>query len=206
MAAWSEAMRAASGLAVRDEILGDVPNTSKTEAPETERLARFGGVAALVGGLAWTVKGMVILVGGEQPPLLFESAPVLFGIGLLGVAYSTMPPSRRRNALLGLAVVSALAGLAALVSDLMGEVAGVALAASSLTLWLGLLTLSKHGRWPAPLAWWIGVAMAPALVIGGILSELDERLLEIPLICLGLGWLVLGWTVLRPRALPNGST
>ena len=69
--------------------------------------------------------------------LLPTSAPVLFGIGLLGVAYSTMPPSRRRNALLGLAVVSALAGLAALVSDLMGEVAGVALAASSLTLWLG---------------------------------------------------------------------
>lgn len=182
-----------------------MPNAATIEAAGTSRLARFGGVAALLGGLAWTVKGMVILVGGEQPPLLFECAPVLFGIGLLGVAYSTMPPSRRRKAPLGLAVVSALAGLAALVSDLVGEVAGVALAISSLTLWIGLLTLPRRGRWPAPLAWWIGVAMVPALVVGGILSELDERLLEIPLICLGLAWMVLGWTALRPRALPNAQ-
>jgi hypothetical protein len=187
-----------------DEILGDVPNhTATARGAGTAHLARLGGVAALLGGLAWTVKGMVILVGGDPPPLLFEGAPVLFGIGLLGVAYSTMPPSRRRKAALGLAAVSALAGLAALVSDLVGEVAGVALAISSLTLLVGLLTLPRHGRWPAPLAWWIGVAMVPALVVGGILSELDERLLEIPLICLGLAWMVVGWAALRPRAVPN---
>jgi hypothetical protein len=78
----------------------------------------------------------------------------------------------------------------------------VALAISSLTLLVGLVSLPRHGRWPAPLAWWIGVAMV-ALVVGGILSELDERLLETPLICLGLAWMVVGWAALRPRALPN---
>jgi hypothetical protein len=166
----------------------------------TAQMVRIGGAAALLGGLAWSVKGTVILLGGDQPPLLFETAPVLFGIGLISVAYSTMPPSRRRTAALALAAVSAFAGLAALVSDLVAEVAGGALAISSLTLLIGLLTLARRGRWPAPLAWWIGAAMIPALVVGGILSEFDERLLEIPLVCLGLAWMVVGWAALRPRA------
>lgn len=169
-----------------DGILGDVSNALPA--------VRLCGVAALLGGLAWTVKGLVILAGGDQPPLLFEIAPMLFGFGLLGLAYSALPS---RRAPLGFGVLSVLAGLAALVSDLVGEVAGVALAISSVALLIGLLTLPRHGRWPAPLAWWIGVGMVPALVVGGILSEIDERLLEIPLVCLGLAWMVVGWALLR---------
>ena len=190
-------------LDVSSEILGDVPDHATVDDAGTTTLARLGGVAALLGGLAWTVKGSVILGGGDQPPLLFEIAPVLFGVALLSVVHSTMPPSRRHAAALGLAAVSALAGLAALVSDLVGQVAGVALAISSLALLTGLLVLGTSGRWPAPLAWWIGVAMVPALVVGGILSELDERLLEIPLTCLGLAWMVVGWAALSDRAAPN---
>jgi len=183
-----------------------MPRTASAEVVWTSRWIRLGGAAALLGGLAWTVKGLVILVGGDQPPLLFETAPVMFGAGLLSVAYSTMPPSRRRNAAIGLGVASALAGLAALVSELVGEVAGVALATSSLTLMAGLLTLTRRGTWPAPLAWWVGLAMLPALVVGGMLSELDERLLEIPLICLGLAWLVVGWAAaLHPRAVSSAA-
>ena len=94
-------------------------------------LARLGSVAALLGGLAWTVKGSVILAGGDQPPLLFEAAPVLFGVGLLSVACCTMPHGRRRGFALGLSAVAILAGLAALASDVVGEVAGAALAISS---------------------------------------------------------------------------
>ncbi|MGH2394137.1 MAG: hypothetical protein ACRDGH_11715 [Candidatus Limnocylindria bacterium] len=168
-------------------------------------LARLGGVAAVLGGLAWTVKGTVILAGGDQPPLLFEIAPFLFGVALLSVVRSTLPPSRRRVAASGLAAVSVLAGLGALASDLVGEVSGVALAISSLALLMGLLLLARRGPWPAPLAWWIGVAMVPALVVGGILSELDERLLEIPLTCLGLAWMVVGWAALSNRAAPHTS-
>jgi hypothetical protein len=175
-----------------------VSSTATAQEPWIAHLVRLGGVAALLGGLAWAVKGVVILVGGDQPPLLFEGAPLLFGLGLAGVASRAVPPSRRRTSL-GFSALSGLAGLVALVSEVVGEVAGVALAISSFTLLAGLLTLPRHGRWPAPLAWWIGAAMLPALVVGGILSELDERLLEIPLICLALAWIVVGWAALRRR-------
>jgi len=61
------------------------------------RLSRLGGMAAFLGGLAWTLKGVVMLAGGDQPPLLFEAAPTLFGLGLMSVANShdaTWSPSR----------------------------------------------------------------------------------------------------------------
>jgi hypothetical protein len=164
------------------------------------RLARLGGVAAFLGGLAWTLKGVVILAGGDQPPLLFEAAPILFGLGLMSVAYSTMPPGRRRGIALALSAIAALSGLVALVSDMVGEVADLALVVSSVVLLIGLLTLGRHGRWPAPLAWYIGLAMVPALIVGGMLSEIDERLLEVPLVCLGAGWMAVGWAVLRKQA------
>jgi hypothetical protein len=167
------------------------------EAGRAVRLARLGGVAAFLGGLAWAAKGVVILAGGDQPPLLFELAPALFGVGLLSVAYSTMSPGRRRTVSLGFATVATVAGVAALVSDLVGEVAGGALAISSVALLIGLLTLARNGRWPAPLAWWIGVALVPAFLVGGVLSEIAEGLLEIPLVCVGIAWMTVGWAVLR---------
>jgi hypothetical protein len=64
-----------------------------------------------------------------------------------------------------------------------------------MALLVGLLLLPRRGPWPTPLAWWIGAAMLPALVVGGALSAVDERLLEIPLTCLGMAWMVLGSTV-----------
>ena len=173
-------------------------NAAASEKGGDSALVRLGGLAALLGGLAWTLKGLVILAGGDQPPLLFEVAPALFGIGLLSVASSTMAPSRRRAAVLGFSAVAVIAGLAALVSDLIGEVAGAALAASSVALLIGLLTLGRNNRSPSPLAWWIGLATLPALAIGGVLSEIDERLLEIPLVCLGVAWMALGCAQLRP--------
>ncbi len=160
---------------------------------------RLGGVAALLGGLAWSVKGLVILAGGDQPPLLFEVAPVLFGIGLLSIAHSAMPKGRRRTAAMGLAVVSIGAGFVAGVTEVVGEVAGAAIAASSLALVVGLVMLDRHQPSPTPLAWWIGVAMLPAVFVGGMLSEIDERLLEVPLICLGVAWMFVGWAVLELR-------
>jgi hypothetical protein len=48
-------------------------------------LIRLGGVAALVGGLMRVVKGGSILLTGLQPPLVFEVALPLFGVGLLGL-------------------------------------------------------------------------------------------------------------------------
>jgi len=174
-----------------------MPNTAAAETGGAAWLVRLGAVAAFMGGLGWTVKGVVILAGGDQPPLLFELAPALFGVGLLSIAYSTMRPGRRRTVALELGATATIAGLAALVSDVVGEVAGWALAISSVALLIGLLMLARNGRWPAPVAWWIGVALVPAFLVGGLLSEIDERLLEIPLICVGIAWMTVGWAGLR---------
>ena len=163
-------------------------------------MVRLGGVAALAGGLAWVAKGVVILGGGDQPPLLFEAATPLFGLALGSVALSTMSPSRRRVVVLALSAISVIAGFIALASELVDEVWGAALAVSSVGLLIGLLTLPRNGHWPAPLAWWMGVAMVPAVVVGGALAEIDERLLEIPLVCLGITWMVVGRAALRQPA------
>ena len=87
----------------------------------------------------------------------------------------------------------------------MGEVVWATLAVSSIALLLGLLTLGRDGRWPAPLAWGIGLAMLPALLVGGALSAIDERLLELPLVCLGVGWMAVGWAMLRRPAILTGE-
>jgi hypothetical protein len=41
------------------------------------------------------------------------------------------------------------------------------------------------------------VATVPALLVGGALAEADERLLEVPLLCLGLAWTSIGLMTLR---------
>lgn len=182
-----------------------MPERTAADDGGRRSVVRLGGVAALVGGLAWSVKGTVILVGGDQPPLLLEVAPMLFGVALLSIAYSTSPPSRRRAVTLVLAAVSAIAGFVALASELVGEVAGIALAISSIALLIGLLLLPRRGPRPAPFAWWIGATTVPALLVGGILSELDERLLEVPLTCLGVAWIVLGLIALSDRVDTSSS-
>ena len=48
-------------------------------------LIRLGGVAAMAGGSMWVVKGGGILLTGQQPPVVFETAMPLFAVGLLGL-------------------------------------------------------------------------------------------------------------------------
>ena len=45
---------------------------------------RLGGLAALVGGAMWVVKGGVIMLGGPDPDL-FIPAQFVFALGLLGL-------------------------------------------------------------------------------------------------------------------------
>ena len=162
------------------------------------RLIRIGGWAGLAGGFVWVIKGASILAADVQPPLVFEVALPLFGLSLLGVAHLTLR-EMRRAAVGALAWLAVVAGLVALASELLDKGWDESIAASSLALLIGQLALTRSGRAPAPLAFWIGVGTLPALAVGGLLAEIDERLLEIPLVCVGLAWMVVGWVTLRQR-------
>lgn len=162
------------------------------------RLIRIGGAAGLAGGLAWAIKGVAILAVDNQPPLAFGVALPLFGLSLLGVAHLTLR-GIRQTVVVTLAWLAVGAGLVALLSELLDKGWDASIAASSLALLIGQLTLARSGRAPAPLTFWIGVGTLPALAVGGALAEIDERLLEIPLVCLGLAWMLVGWVTLRNR-------
>ena len=162
------------------------------------RLIWIGGAAGLAGGLAWVIKGVAILAVDEQPPLAFEVALPLFGLSLVGVALLTSC-GIRRTIVVGLAWLAVVSGLVALMSDLLDKGWDESIAASSLALLIGQLALPRSGRAPAPLTFWTGVSTLPALAVGGALAEIDERLLEIPLVCVGLAWMLVGWVTLRNR-------
>ena len=118
----------------------------------------------------------------------------------MGVAHLALRQVRRTG-VVALAWLAVAAGLVALMSELLDKGWDTSIAASSLALLIGQLTLTRSGPAPAPLTFWIGVGTLPALAVGGALAEIDERLLEIPLVCVGLAWMRVGWVTLRNRDL-----
>lgn len=177
-------------------------------------LARVGAAAAILGGIAWTVKGVAILATGDQPPVVFELGPPLFAVGLIGLYARLGQSGRAAVAGLVLACVSILlAGVLlvawAFASDALpdGEddftplslvIAGAGFSFIAGLVLLGLAArraLVLPRRWRSfPLA--VGVFAVPGVTIGGgILSELSERLFELPLVVFALGWIVIGWLI-----------
>lgn len=164
----------------------------------------IGGPAAVLAGLMWGVKGTSILVTGRQPPLLLELAVPLFGVVLLALSVS-VAGSGRRTLVRGLGLTAFLAAAVAVVTEVRGEVWGPALVCAMVATLVGLVVFGAEGRsggqGPAiparrpALA--IGVATVPAILVGGILAELDERLLEVPLVALAGMWCWLGLVVWR---------
>ena len=174
-------------------------------------LARAGAAAAVLGGIAWTVKGVAILATGYQPPVMFELGPPLFAVGLIGLYARLGQRGRAAVAGLVLACVSILLAGVLLVawvfaSDALpdGEddftpltpvIAGAGFSFVAGLVLLGLAArraLVLPRRWRSfPLA--VGVFAVPGVMIGGgILAELSERLLELPLVVFALGWIVIG--------------
>ena len=162
-------------------------------------LIRLGGLAAIVGGFMWVVKGGAILLTGHQPPVVFEAAMPLFALGLLGL-HARLDG---RGGTLGKA--GALVAYAALASAAIVLVTPLEpfFAVAGIGPFLGLVLLGSatlrarvfRPPWSAlPLAMGLG---GPLLILaGGALALMGERLLEIPIVLVGLAWMLLGYSVL----------
>lgn len=189
--------------------------TAQSKHGPGNRVVRLGAVAAMVGGGAWVLKGGAILTTGEQPPVAFELAPPLFALGLLGL-YAALggvdPRAKVGAAAATLAIALMLgAGIARAVdpaltpeSEEFAPLSAVQLAAA-LCLLAALVLLGLAGRraghgGSAALSLWMGLLFIPALLVGGALSAIHERLLEIPLVLFAIAWLWLGYTMWRATA------
>lgn len=166
-------------------------------SPGAATLVRIGGTAGVAGGSCWVVKSGSILATGIQPPLMLELALPLLGACLVGVAHLVLPPSRRRTVVATAAWLAVGTGLVALTAELLGVILDPFIAAWAIALLGGQLCLLNVRPSPAPLTFWTGVGTVPALLVGGVLAEVDERLLEIPLAALGLVWTSVGIVTLR---------
>ncbi len=131
---------------------------------------------------------------------MFEAAPLFFGVALTALALTSNLRGRRRTTTIALGLLTVTAGVVAGVTEAVGQVWGPAIAASSLALIAGLLLLGRRASsLPHTFAWWIGGGTLPALVIGGLLAVINERLLEVSILTVGLMWLWLGGILLTGR-------
>ena len=171
----------------------------------SSNLFRLGGLAALTGGLLWVIKGGGILLTGEQLPLVFEAALPLYAIGLLGLHARL---DGRGGPLGKVGVLVAYASLASAVIVLMAPLAPF-YAVAGFGPFLGLVLLGSAtlqakvfpSPWSAlPLTMGLG---GPLLILaGGGLALINERLLEIPIVLVGLAWVLLGYSVLVVKGAP----
>jgi hypothetical protein len=166
----------------------------------------------VLGGVAWFGKAAAILATGEQPPLLFEFAPMLFGFGLLGLRLR-LTPSRswltRTGGWFAAVALILSGGDLALGAAEEGAFSSLTLA-TSLAVLAALILLGVPTRRRAalpgvarvlPLT--LGVATFPLLAVGGALEVIDERLLEVPFLLLAAGWIWLGAALWRAAAVTN---
>lgn len=166
--------------------------------------ARLGGLAAIAGGLLWVVKGGGILLTGEQLPLVFEAAMPLFALGVLGLHARL---GGRAGPLGRVGGFVAYAALTSAVVALMTPLTPFVVVAG-FGPFLGLVLLGGDilearvfpSPWSAlPLAMGLG---APILIVvgGAALAPINERLLEVPLVLVGLAWMLLGYSMLAIKS------
>lgn len=155
----------------------------------------MSGCALLGGAALLAVKGIAILITGDQPPLLFEISPFFLGLGVLLVGPALDLGGNRRWIVPALGLTSLLAGAAAAITDLAGEASGPAIATATLAAIGGAVVSGWHpgGDTRKRALVLVGLSVVPALLVGGILSEIDERLLEIGLLSYATVWGLAGF-------------
>lgn len=179
----------------------------------TRRLAHVGGIGALLGGLMWVVKGGTIMLTGEQPPIVLEAGMFFFALGLVGLE-ARLEGRGGRLAKVGL-LVAYVSAVSVLISSITGIFAPSLIpdedSATILTpfivlggfgpfvglVLMGVATLrveTTSTPWRVlPLA--MGIGAIPLLIAGGVLALINERLFELPIVLLGLAWVVLGYSI-----------
>lgn len=175
------------------------------------RLRRYAALAAATGGTAWTVKAVVTLGTGDEPPAAFAIGFVLFPFALLGLWSLVRKVDGRAPSIGG--AIAATAAVSVVLAALIRAVGGSGaeptddevtvlspfIAIGGFGTFAALVVLGfvvrRAGALSAPytsLPWTMGVAAIPLLIVGGALQAVSERLLEIPIALLGLGWIAVG--------------
>ncbi len=171
-------------------------------------LVRWGAVAAMLGGAMWVVKGSLIMLGGPDPDL-FIPAQLFFALGLLGLHIKLAGRGGRLGRIGGFLSYAAIALS-------MGNVPysvffaedgpqtpfpfNVTYFLAALAIFIGLVFLgiatsrayALHGWWRTlPLI--IGLAgLLPIWVLAFIH-------LEVPVVVLGVGWMLIGYVLWAER-------
>ncbi|MBA2725005.1 MAG: hypothetical protein H0U53_03350 [Actinobacteria bacterium] len=173
---------------------------------KSETWSRLGGICAMLGGAFWVMKSVAILLTGIQPPLVFEIAPVLFAVGLIGL-HARFRGGGGLPAAIGRTLAGASGGLAVLGlvysppnstdESFSPAIFGAFLANIAALILLGIatrLTSAFPTRWSyLPLA--MGVSTLPLMAVGGALESISERLLEIPLLVIAIAWIWAGYLI-----------
>lgn len=155
----------------------------------------------LAGAALLAVKSLAILITGDQPPLLFEISPFFLGLGVLLLARALELGGSRSWVVPLLGLISLLAGAVTAVSEMVGEVFGPAIATASLAAIAGAVVSGWHpgGDDRKRALVLVGLSVVPALLIGGLLAAIDERLLEIGLLGYAAAWGLAGFSLVRDR-------
>ena len=170
--------------------------------PAVSAPSRWGvlsGAALLTGAALLAVKSMAILMTGDQPPLLFEVSPLFLGLGVLLLAPALDLAGSRKRIVQVLGLISLLAGAISAVTELTGEVWGPGIGTATLAAIAGAVVSGWRpgdDRRKRALVL-VGLVVLPALILGGVLSEIDERLLEIGLLAYAAAWGLAGLRLVR---------
>lgn len=159
-------------------------------------LALIGAIAAVVAGACLAVKSAAILATGWQPPVLFEMAIPAMAVAALALVWTTAGGRSIKSAR-AFGVLATIAGIVAVATEVAGSPLEPAIALSTLATIATLLIVGLRSRPGSRLgfsnepqvALGIVIAMALTVVVGGPLSEINERLLELPLLAVGVLWL-----------------